>query len=99
MKEQMRRMSFLKAAGLVRVSSVAAASVPGLLPSLNALAQEANNEDLHHLGQLGPGKLVVASLPRMDTTAAGTFDPDAGWVKGGAATSCCSIRTPPHLRP
>ena len=85
MKEQMRRRSFLKAAGLVPVASVAAASLPGLLPSLNALAQEANNGHRIYIfisASQAP-KTGGGVLPRMDITGAGTFDPDAGWVMGG----------------
>jgi hypothetical protein len=85
LKEQMRRRSFLKAAGLVPLASVAVASLPGLLPSLNALAQEANNGHRIYIfisASQAP-KTGGGVLPRMDITGAGTFDPDAGWVKGG----------------
>ena len=82
MKKQIPRRTILKTAGL---ASVAAASVPALLPSLNALAKSPDNG--HRIfvfvsfSQAPPTSTKV--LPRIGLDGAGTFDPDAGWVKGG----------------
>ena len=82
MKEQTPRRNFLKAAGL---GSIAAASLPALLPSLNAKVRSSNNG--HRIftfvsfSQAPPTSTKV--LPRIGMDGAGTFDPDAGWVKGG----------------
>jgi hypothetical protein len=82
MKKQIPRRTILKAAGL---GSVAAASVPALLPSLNALAKSPDNGHRIFIfvsfSQAPPTSTRV--LPRIGMDGAGTFDPDAGWVKGG----------------
>lgn len=84
MKDQIRRRTLLKAAGL---GSVAAASLPALLPSLNALAQSPSNGHRVYVfvsfsQAPATGSAVV---PRIGMQGAGTFDPDAGWVKGGGS--------------
>ena len=82
MKEQIPRRTLLKTAGL---GSVAAASLPALLPSFNALAKSPNNGHRIFIfvsfSQAEPTSTRV--LPRLGMDGAGTFDPDAGWVKGG----------------
>ncbi len=82
MKKQIPRRTILKAAGL---GSVAAASVPALLPSLNGLAKSPDNG--HRIFTFVSFSQAPATmsgvLPRIGMDGAGTFDPDAGWVKGG----------------
>jgi hypothetical protein len=84
MKKQIPRRTFLKAAGL---GSVAAASLPALLPSLNALAQEPNNGHRVYIFVSFSQAPVTGGgvLPRIGMQGAGTFDPDAGWAKGGGS--------------
>ena len=84
MKEQTPRRTFLKAAGL---GSIGAASLPALLPSLNALAQSPSNGHRVYIFVSFSQAPATNSgvLPRIGMTGAGTFDPDAGWVKGGGS--------------
>ncbi len=71
-------------AGLL-LGSAGAASLSALLPSLNALAKSTDNG--HRIftfvsfSQAPPTSTRV--LPRIGMDGAGTFDPHAGWVKGG----------------
>ncbi len=79
MKEQTPRRNFLKAAGL---GSLAAASVPALLLSPNAQAQ--NGHRIYVFVSFSQAPVTKSGvLPRIGMDGAGTFDPDAGWVKGG----------------
>ena len=82
MKKQITRRTILKAAG---VGSVAAASVPALLPSLNGLAQSPDNgHRIFTFVSFSQAPLTSSGvLPRIGLDGAGTFDPDARWVKGG----------------
>ncbi len=82
MKKQIPRRTILKAAGL---GSVAAASLPALLPSLNAHAQTIDNSHrVYVFVSFSQAPLTSSGvLPRIGMDGAGTFDPEAGWVKGG----------------
>jgi TAT (twin-arginine translocation) pathway signal sequence len=81
MKEQTSRRTFLKAAGL---GSIAAASLPALLPSLNAQVQSPNGHRIFTFVSFSQAPATTSGvLPRIGMQGAGTFDPDAGWVKGG----------------
>src|SRR5260370_21742283 len=81
MKEQTPRRNFLKAAGL---GSLAAASVPALLLSPNAQAQ--NGHRIYVFVSFSQAPLTSSGvLPRIGMQGCGTFDPDAGWVKGGGS--------------
>src|SRR5216683_6106815 len=82
MKKQITRRTILKAAG---VGSIAAASVQALLPGLNALAQSPNNgHRIFVFVSFSQAPLMSSGvLPRIGMDGAGTFDPEAGWVKGG----------------
>ncbi len=82
MKGQTPRRTFLKAAGL---GSVAAASVPALLPSLSGLARSPDNgHRIFVFVSFSQAPLTSSGVrPRIGMDGAGTFDPDAGWVKGG----------------
>jgi hypothetical protein len=84
MKKQIPRRTILKTAGL---GSVAAASLPALLPSFDALAQSPNDgHRVYVFVSFSQAPLTSASvLPRIGMQGAGTFDPDAGWVKGGGS--------------
>ncbi len=84
MKKQIPRRTFLKAAGL---GSVAAASLPALVPSLNALAASPHNGHRVYVFVSFSQALVTISgvLPRIGMQGCGTFDPDARWVKGGGS--------------
>src|SRR5713226_4782334 len=82
MKKQITRRTILKAAG---VGSVAAASVPALLPSLSGLARSPDNgHRIFTFVSFSQAPLTSSGvLPRIGLDGAGTFDPDARWVKGG----------------
>ncbi len=82
MKKQIPRRTILKAAGL---GSVAAASLPALLPNLNALAQGLDNgHRIFTFVSFSQARVTSSGvLPRIGMDGAGTFDPDARWVKGG----------------
>ena len=82
MKKQITRRTILKAAG---VGSVAAASVPALLPSLSGLARSPDNgHRIFVFVSFSQAPLTSSGVrPRIGMDGAGTFDPDAGWVKGG----------------
>src|SRR5260370_6206485 len=82
MKKQITRRTILKAAG---VGSVAAASVPGLLPSLSGLARSPDNgHSIFVFVSFSQAPLSSSGVrPRIRMDSAGTFDPDAGWVKVG----------------
>jgi hypothetical protein len=84
MKKQIPRRTILKAAGL---GSVAAASFPALLPSLNARAQTLNNgHRVYVFVSFSQAPLTSSGvLPRIGMRGAGTFDPNARWVKGGGS--------------
>ncbi len=82
MKKQIPRRTILKTAGL---GSVAAAALPALLPSLNALAKSPDNgHRIFVFVSFSQAPLTSSGvLPRIGMDGAGTFDPEAGWVKGG----------------
>jgi hypothetical protein len=82
MKKQIPRRTILKAAGL---GSVAAASVPALLPGLNALTHNPDNgHRIFIFVSFSQAPATMSGvLPRIGLDGAGTFDPEAGWVKGG----------------
>src|SRR5258708_12376562 len=82
MKKQITRRTMLKAAG---VASVGAASVPALLPSLSGLARSPDNgHRIFVFVSVSQAPLTSSGVrPRIGLDGAGTFDPDAGWVKGG----------------
>ncbi len=84
MKEQTPRRTFLKAAGL---GSIAAASLPDLLSSLNAQVQRSDNGHrvFVFVSFSQAPSTILGVLPRIGMQGAGTFDPDAGWVKGGGS--------------
>lgn len=84
MKDRIPRRTLLKTAGL---GSVAAASLPALLPGLNALAQSPNNGHRVYVFVSFSQAPATSSgvVPRIGMQGAGTFDPDAGWVKGGGS--------------
>ena len=84
MKEQIPRRTLLKTAGL---GSVAAMSLPALLPNLNALAGGSNNGHRVYVFVSFSQAPATSSgvVPRIGMQGAGTFDPDAGWVKGGGS--------------
>src|SRR6266852_1020758 len=84
MKKQITRRTILKAAG---VGSVAAASVPALLPSLSGLARSPDNGHRVYVFVSFSQAPATGSVmqPRIGMRGAGTFDPDAGWVKGGGS--------------
>jgi len=86
MKKQIPRRTILKTAGL---GSVAAASVPALLPNLNALSHTPDNgHRIFTFVSFSQAPLTSSGvLPRIVMEGAGTFDPDAGWVKGGVLQS------------
>ncbi len=84
MKERIPRRTFLKAAGL---GSVAAASLPALVPNLNALAASPNNGHRVYIFvsfSRAPAT-ILGVLPQIGMTGCGTFDPHARWVKGGGS--------------
>jgi hypothetical protein len=71
------------------IGSIAAASLPALLPSLNAQDESHDHDDGHRVFVFvsfsqAPAAGSVA-MPRIGMQGAGTFDPDAGWVKGGGS--------------
>ena len=73
-------------AGLL-LGSAGATSLPALLPNLNALAGSSNNGHRVYVFvsfSQAPAAGSVA-MPRIGMQGAGTFDPDAGWVKGGGS--------------
>jgi len=82
MKERIRRRTFVKALG---VGSVAAASLPALLPNLSALAREQENgHRVYIFVSFSQAPMTnTGVVPRIGMQGAGTFDPDARWVKGG----------------
>lgn len=82
MKDPIPRRTFLKGAGL---GSVAAASLPAMLSNLNAQDESADNAHRVYIFVSFSQAPATNSgvLPRIGMTGAGTFDPDAGWVKGG----------------
>ncbi len=82
MKKQITRRTILKAAGL---GSAAAASLPALLPSLSGLARSPDNgHRIFVFVSFSQAPLMSSGvLPRIGMDGAGTFDPEAGWVKGG----------------
>src|SRR5262249_41187998 len=83
MKEQIPRRTLLKTAGF---GSLAAASLPALLPSLNALARGPDNgHRIYVFVSFSQAPAISGVLPRIGMQGAGTFDPDAGWVKGGGS--------------
>lgn len=83
MKKQIPRRTILKAAGL---GSVAAASLPALLPNLNALPHRPDNRHrIFTFVSFSQAATISGVLPRIVMQGAGTFDPDAGWVKGGGS--------------
>jgi hypothetical protein len=71
-------------AGLL-LGSAGAASLPALLPSLNGLAQSPDNgHRIFTFVSFSQAPLTSSGvLPRIGMDGAGTFDPDARWVKGG----------------
>ncbi len=84
MKKQIPRRTLLKTAGF---GSLAAASLPALLPNLNALAGGSNNGHRVYVFVSFSQAPATSSgvVPRIGMQGAGTFDPDAGWVKGGGS--------------
>ncbi len=82
MKERIPRRTFLKAAGL---GSVAAASLPALLPSPNALAANNGHRVYIFVSFSQAPDTILRVRPRIGMQGAGTFDPDARWVKGGGS--------------
>ena len=82
--KQIPRRTILRAAGL---GSVAAASVPALLLSLNARAHDLDNSHrVYDFVSFSQAPLTSSGvLPRIGMQGCGTFDPDAGWVKGGGS--------------
>ncbi len=73
-------------AGLL-LGSAGAASLPALLPNLNALAGSPNNGHRVYVFVSFSLATLTSSgvLPRIGMQVCGTFDPDAGWVKGGGS--------------
>ncbi len=88
MSSEMNRKTFLKRAGL---GTVAAASVPAALATSAAFGGNLPPNG-HRIAEFvsfsqaaGPKSGPVGTLtsPRIGMNGAVTFDPDAGWVKGG----------------
>lgn len=72
-------------AGLL-LGSAGAASLPALLPNLNALAGRSNNgHRIYVFVSFSQAPAISEVLPRIGMQGAGTFDPDARWVKGGGS--------------
>jgi len=98
MKERIPRRTFLKAAG---VGSVAAASLPALLPSLNALAgSRSNGHRVYVFVSFSQAPVTNTGVrPRIGMQGCGTFDPEARWVKGGGSFVLFdqNSATPKHL--
>ena len=71
-------------AGLL-LSSAGATSLPALLPSLRARAQTLDNgHRIFTFVSFSEAPLTSTGVrPRIGLDGAGTFDPGAGWVKGG----------------
>ncbi len=81
MSNQMNRKSFLKRAG---AGSVAAASFPALFGTGAAFAGASNNHHVYVFVAFSQApKTATGVVPRIGMQGAGTFDPGAGWVKGG----------------
>ncbi len=81
MKDQMNRKAFLAKAG---AGTAAAASLPALLGAEAAFAGPGNGHRVYtfvSFSQAPPTSGGV--LPRIGARGSGTFDPHAGWVKGG----------------
>lgn len=97
MKERIHRRTFLKTAGL---GSVAAASLPALLPSLNALHESPNNgHRVYVFVSFSQAPATISGvLPQINMQGCGTFDPDARWVKGGGSFNL-SDQAPPNPKP
>jgi len=73
-------------AGLL-LGSTGAASLPALLPSFNAKDESPDNgHRVYDFVSFSQAPLTSSGvLPRIGMRGAGTFDPDAGWVRGGGS--------------
>jgi hypothetical protein len=78
----MNRRTFMKR---IALGSIATASLPlfGVKPALADSSNEHRVYDLVALSQAPATNTGV--LPRMGLRGCGTFDPNAGWVKGGGS--------------
>jgi hypothetical protein len=88
---QMNRKSFLKRAG---AGSVAAASFPALFGAQAAFAGASNGHRFFFFVAFSQAPAMGAVLPRIGAQGGGTFDPDAGWVKGGGTYVLFDQNTP-----
>ena len=80
-----RRAGAAAGAGLL-LGSAGAASLPALLPSLKALPKSPDNgHRIYVFVSFSQAPAISEVLPRIGMQGAGTFDPDAGWVKGGGS--------------
>ncbi len=79
-QNQMNRKAFLAKAG---AGTVAAASLPALLGAQAALADASNGHHVYVFVSFSQAPPSGGVTPRIGMQGAGTFDPQAGWVKGG----------------
>ncbi len=80
MQDQMNRKAFLAKAG---AGTAAAASLPGLLGAQAAFAGSSNDHRVYTFVSFSQAPASGGVLPRIGARGSGTFDPHAGWVKGG----------------
>jgi hypothetical protein len=89
--EQMNRKAFLAKAG---AGTAAAASLPALLSAQAAFAGPSNGHRVYTFVSFSQAPASGAVLPRIGARGSGTFDPDAGWVKGGGTFVLFDQNTP-----
>ena len=80
MNDEMNRKAFLAKAG---AGTVAVASLPALLGAEAAFAGPSNGHRVYTFVSFSQAPASGGVLPRIGARGSGTFDPDAGWVKGG----------------
>jgi len=79
-KDQMNRKAFLAKAG---AGTAAAASLPALLGAQAAFASPSNGHRVYTFVSFSQAPTSGGVQPRIGARGSGTFDPHAGWVKGG----------------
>jgi hypothetical protein len=89
--EQMNRKAFLAKAG---AGTAAAASLPALLGTGAAFAGPSNGHRVYTFVSFSQAPASGGVLPRIGARGSGTFDPHAGWVKGGGTFVLFNQNTP-----
>lgn len=88
-QKSLNRRSLIRGAGAAAgagllLGSAGATSLPALLPGFSAKVGSPNNRHrIFTFVSFSQAPLSSGVLPRIGMDGAGTFDPDAGWVKGG----------------